>query len=179
MAVELTVARNATVNIAMIDLKTFSIGCVLSLMISSLVIWLMTFLDPDDIFIIRYGKIHPYFAIIFVVVINLYVGLDTTTKDYQQFKENGFSEIRRDYQKLLAFYPYFSAFVALLCALSQIINNGDAQKGFIALQLLASSVAIVMSVGLAYGCSKGIIKYMEKMQKEYLQDYLDEIKEKD
>ena len=86
-AVALTVARNATGNIAMIDLKTFSIGCVLSLMISSLVIWLMTFLDPDEIFIIRYGKIHPYFAIIFVVVINLYVGLDTTTKDLVKYVE--------------------------------------------------------------------------------------------
>lgn len=164
-----------------IDFKAFTVGCVLGVIISSLIIWLLMFISEDEIFIVRDGVIGSYFTAIFLVIVNCWAAIGMPPKDYQSYRETGFKEIHNDYKKLIGFYPYFSAFIALLCVLSMIIHAGATRgdTGFLALQLLASSALIVMSVGLAYGCSKGIIKDMEKRQIEYLQDYLDEMKKKD
>ena len=160
-----------------IDFKAFTIGCVAGIVVSSLVTGIFMFLTNGEVFIIKNSAIHPCFAGVFIAVVNIYAVLDTPIKDYRPFGEAGFTEIKREHKDLLAFYPYFSALIALICVLSMVISLEFIRGGFSAVILAA--FAVIMGVGFAAAISFLIITGEEKNKIYRLKYDLEESRRKD
>lgn len=159
-----------------INLRAFIVGCILGIISASVMIGFLMLVGVKDIYIIKNNVISPYFAGIFIVIVNVWATIDTPTKNYQEFKEAGFEEIRRDHKNMLAFYPYFSALVALISTLSAIVKMGDMHNPSLA--VIIATVLIIMTVGIALACSFGIIMEAEKREKDSLHYYLEGLKAK-
>lgn len=158
-----------------IDFKAFAVGCILGLIVAFIMIGLLMLVRVEDIYIIKDGVINPYFTGTFIVIVNVWATIDTPTKNYQEFKEAGFGEIHRDHKNMLAFYPCFSALIALISVLSLIINT-ETRSGWFS--VISAAVLIIMAVGLSLACSCGIIKEAEKRQNDTLRYYLEDLNRK-